>query len=43
MVSSVILEHVILVEVRKNYTNVSDIEVNPERRKFDFTKRLSID
>ena len=38
MVSSGILEYGISVEVLKNYTIGSDIEVNPEVKKVDFTK-----
>ena len=40
LVSSGILECRITGEVCNNYTIGSGIEVNPERKKFDFTTRL---
>ena len=40
MVGSGILEHGSPGEVLKNYTSGSGIEVNPERHRFDFTKKL---
>ena len=40
VVSSSILEYGIPGEVLNNYTIGSDIDVNPERHKFDFTEKL---
>ena len=40
MVGSDILEHGRPGEVHNNYTSGNGVEVNPERRKFDFITRL---
>ena len=41
MVSSGILEYVSSVDILNNYTIGSDIRVNPEGQKFDFTANMS--
>ena len=43
MVSNDILEYGSPGEVRNNYTSGYSVEVNPERQKFDFKKKLSLD
>ena len=40
MVSGCILEYERLGEVHRNYKSGYGIEVNPERQKFDVTKKL---
>ena len=42
MVSSGILVDGRTGEVQSNYTRGSEIELNPERHKFDSTKKLSL-